>query len=238
METTNTPKEVLQNLADHAILTPGLSAPEIKLFQQRLPGPLPKDIEELLTYAAGFRSPSSGTVSFTGTPGFEFTRVFPFAIPLLADGLGNFWVVDINGNTGSWDAVFFASHDPAVIVVQASDLRAFIAQTLDHAGTSPRNALDYVRNQALNRIWGSDPWVVPVKQARALHDPVLSNFAKELPDNFRVADLRSKEIGSGFKWATAGPDTVIRRKDQELIFGIQEKPLGLVSRVLRRVGST
>ena len=96
------------------------------------------------------------------------------------------------------------------------------------------NTLDYVRNAATTRIWRDDPWLVSVQDARLAHDGAVSKFAEQLPDNYRVADLRSRKVGSGFSWGKAGPRADIRRNGAELVFGVEQKAPGFFSRILSR----
>lgn len=228
-------REVLENHARFTTLLPGLSAQELGQFRKQVGGSIPADIEELLVYSAGFEYKPVGTVRFVGHEGFEFVAVFERSIPLLPDGCGNFWVVDISPESGAWKSVFYACHDPAVISIQAPDLSMFIAQVLAPNESNPKNALNYVRNEAVPRIWKADPWLISVHDARASRDPVVSSFAEQLPENFRVADLRSREIGSGFSWGLAGPSTEVRRARTELLFGVEEKAPSFLKRILTRM---
>jgi hypothetical protein len=83
------------------ILIPGVGQDEIARFQQRLPGPLPDGIRDLLGYSNGFDLASVGSVNFTGGTDSQFTNALPFAISLPPDGSGNVWVVDVNGESGA-----------------------------------------------------------------------------------------------------------------------------------------
>lgn len=217
-------------------LKPGVAREEIAEFQKQLPGPLPDDIRELLVYSAGFDLASVGSVNFTGTTDFQFTKALPFAVTLLGDGSGNFWVVDVNGKSGAWGAIFFVSHDPPVLVVQAPELGTFLSQILDPSHNSPKNALNHVRKVSAMRIWKDDPWLISVRDARNVQDPVVSNFAEQLPENFRLADLRPREVGSGFSWGLAGPNAEVRRDEADLLFGVEQKTPSFLKRVLRRTG--
>jgi hypothetical protein len=234
----SSPRELLERFSQSVTLLPALSEREIAQFQEQLPGPLPEEIRQLLLYSAGFDSkPQSirqraGTVRLTGHEGFELPEVFPASVPLLPDGCGNFWVVDINPQNGAWGAVFYACHDPAVIVVQARDLTTFLSQLLDPEKSEPENAVHHVHEEAVTVIWKDDPWLVSVQDARAARDAVVSKFAEQLPDNYRVADLRSRKIGSGFSWGKAGPGADIRRSGAELVFGVEKKAPGIFARML------
>jgi hypothetical protein len=84
------------------------------------------------------------------------------------------------------------------------------------------------------RIWKADPWLISARDARTVQDPVVSNFAGQLPENFRLADLRSREVGSGFSWGLAGPNAEVRRDGAELLFGVEQKAPSFLKRVLTR----
>ncbi len=217
---------------------PGLSEDEITRFAEKLPGPLPDDVRELLKFSAGFSFPLGflreeiGTVQFQGTNQFAFPdATIPCAIDLLGDGCGNFWVVDVDGKSGNWGPVYFACHDPAVVVVQAEDLAQFLVQTLDPSGSNPPDALKHVAREAVMKIWQEDPWLVPVSEARESGDETVSNFTKQLPETFYVADLRSKKIGSGFSWGLS-PNFEVRRAGTESIFAVQRKAAGFFEKLL------
>jgi hypothetical protein len=171
-------------------------------------------------------------VLFTGS-GDVGLSVLPYPIPLLGDGCGNFWVVDVSSSR-AWGTILFVCHDPPVIAIQASDLASFLEQVLNPGGITTENTLEYVRNAATTRIWKDDPWLVSLQDARQNQDSAVSEFAEQLPENFRVADLRSMQIGSGFSWGKAGPNAGIRRNGTELIFGIEQKAPGLLNRIFSR----
>jgi cell wall assembly regulator SMI1 len=234
MGTPSISKQVLEKFSQRVTLKPGVSREEIAEFQKRLPGPLPDDIRELLVYSAGFDLASVGSVNFTRATDSQFTKALPFAVTLLGDGSGNFWVVDVNGKNGAWGAVFFVSHDPPVLVVQAQELRTFLSQILDPSHSDPKNGLNHVRKVSAMRIWKDDPWLISVRDARNVQDPVVSNFAEQLPENFRLADLRPKEVGSGFSWGLAGPNAEVRRDRADLLFGVEQKAPSFLKRVLTR----
>jgi len=240
---TGTPKQTLENFSHVVTLKPGLSEDEIARFQTQLPGELPREIRELLTYAAGFevaseqllksrRMGDTAGVLFTGSGDIGLS-ILPCPVAVLGDGCGNFWVVDVDPS-GAWGSILFVCHDPPVIAVQAADLASFLDQALNPAGTDPQNTLDYVRKAALTRIWNEDPWLVSVRDARLAQDSVVSKFAEQLPETFGVADLRSRKVGSGFSWGKAGPGADLRRYGAQLIFGVEQKAPGLLSRMFSR----
>jgi hypothetical protein len=113
MGSPNTSKQVLEKFSQRVTLLPGLSREEIAQFQKRLPGSLPDDIRELLVYSAGFHLASVGSVNFTGATDSQFTKALPFAVTLLADGSGNFWVVDVNSKSGCMGSCLLRLSRPA-----------------------------------------------------------------------------------------------------------------------------
>lgn len=232
METPDTPRQVLEKSSLSAGLLPGASPDQIEKFQQRLLRPLPNEIRDLLEYSTGIDLESIGKVNFMGATNSQFTEALPFTVALLPDGSGNFWVVDVNGTTGAWGTVFFVSHDPPVIVVQAPELGAFLSQLLDPVHSKPPNALNYVPRVSASQIWKNDPWLIPVRTARTVKDPVVSAFAQQLPESFRLADLRPREIGSGFSWGLAGPNAEVRRHNEDLLFAVEQKTPKFLKRVV------
>jgi hypothetical protein len=234
---SSTPKELLEKFSQSTTILPGLSEREIEQFRQQLQCPISDEMRQLLLYSAGFESKPFGVVRFTGHEGFELAEVFPRSVPLLPDGCGNFWAVDINPQNGAWGSVFYACHDPAVIAVQAEDLVTFLLQLRDPSKGEPKDAVHYVHEEAVSLIWHKDPWLISVQDARLVQDGAVSRFAGQLPDNFRVADLRSLKVGSGFSWGKAGPDAEIRRNGAELVFGVEQRSPGLLGRIFSRHSS-
>jgi len=240
-----TAKNILEKFSHSVTLRAGLSKAEIARFQAELPGPLPPEIAEVLACSAGFevnlgrllnsrnRVTGPTVVLFTGNGNVALPGVLACPIPLLGDGFGNFWVVDVSPN-GAWGAVVFVCHDPPVFVIQARDFACFLDQVLDPEKSDPTYALNYVRNAATTEIWKNDPWLISVQDGRRAQDRVLSRFASQLPEGFCIADLRSLKVGSGFSWGKAGPNAEIRRIGTELLFGVEAKPPGYFAKFFSR----
>jgi hypothetical protein len=69
-------------------LFPGLSDTELQDFANRLPCRFPPEIAELLGACRGFYG-TVEQVEFTGKDlMFEFEQVFPYGLPIAADGYG------------------------------------------------------------------------------------------------------------------------------------------------------
>ena len=202
---------------------PGLPSIDVAELQKSLPSPLPDEIIELISYSAGFDISPNRSLRFTGVPGFSFASLLPYSVALLGDGAGNFWAADINPLNGAWGPIFFVNHDPPVIVLQEVNVGSFISQLVAPNETSAEGGFDEVLARAVNRIWRADPWLVSADKARSCLDANLSAFVDQLPTNYCIADLRAKEIGSGFAWGRAGADAKVRRAGTALVFAIEQK---------------
>lgn len=214
-------------------LKAGLSQAQIEEFEKRLAAPLPSEVRELLAFASGFSFQSFGEVDFSAGEMFGFEEILPLGLTLATDGSGNHWVIDIRRDTGEWGPVVFMSHDPPVAIIQAPNLASFVEQVFDLGRPERKSQLDSVRKTATSRIWSDDLYLLDLRASRVSSDPVLAEFARQLPESFRVADLRGLEIGSGFAWGRNGPNSVIKRNGSELLFGVETRK-SFLSRLLRR----
>lgn len=228
-----TPKEALQKALSENLTTRegrpleptlwgSLETQAMVEFERRLPENLPHEIKELLALASGFEFAYVGRVDFRGELPFEFEDAFPCGLSLAGDGEGNFWVQDIRPDTGAWGAVFFVSHDPPVIVVQAPSLAEFLNQIFDIGRPPHNNALAQIKTVITPRIWADDPYLIKVEVARSSPDSALSAFAKQLAHGFGIADLRQSEVASGLSYNSHGSKTSIVRYGLEAIFATEK----------------
>src|SRR5690349_14171555 len=120
-----TPKEAL--IASGLPCRPGLTEAELAAVTKETPD-LPREVRELLLHARGIEGDVGPAewIDFAGVDGFGLEEIFPAAAPIATDGTGNHWVVDVDPYDGRWGAVYYACHDPPVIVVQAATFAAFI----------------------------------------------------------------------------------------------------------------
>jgi hypothetical protein len=239
------PKEVLREALDERLvdeegnpiaitLRPGLSEAEVDALEKAVGAPLPAEIRELLTYASGFEYAPMDFVDFEGYLAFEFAEALPRGRPICGDGYGNFWVVDVTSD-GTWGGVFFACHDPPVLVYQAPSLAAFLDDLFDMRRPNPRGHVDSVLDEGVTTIWRKDPWVRPVSDVDASGDPELATFCKRLKPQHLVCDLRKRTRGQGFAWGRFGPKTPVVRDGDRLLFAIEKpEPRSLWDRVLGR----
>ncbi len=189
---------------------------QLAVLEKRCRVPLPPDILDLAGFTSGFTLGDTIRVDFTGDQMFELEEVVPRGIPILADGCGNFWVVDV-GSSGSLGPVLFMDHDPPVVIVQAPDLSTFLGQVFD-VGNVEELADSYV-----TEVWSRNPFIVERSEALVAEDVTLRAFAEGLGDDFVIADLRKGSVGRGFIWGLSGPETEIRRDGDHLLFAIQRK---------------
>ncbi len=216
-------------------LLPGLSRAELEVFARGVPCRVPPEIEELVGFCRGFYG-TVEQVDFTGRDlVFEFETVFPFGLPIAADGYGNFWVVDLHPDTETWGPIYFACHDSPVILYQADSLEQFLGELFRMFKPPHRSLVEDVHEDRLARVWQTNPGVLSYEQCLRSEDPVLSAFARELDDSYQIIDLRRAEPGEGFSWGRYGPNTLVKRFGMHAVFAYQKRT-SFVSRLFGRAG--
>jgi hypothetical protein len=214
---------------------PGLSRAEMRDFSRRVPCRVPGEITQLLGACGGIEGVID-QVDFAGRiAAFEFGAAFPDGLPLASDGFGNFWLVDLHPESAKWGPIYFVCHDAPVILYQSDTLEEFLIELFRMLEPPHDSLIDDVHEDRLTRVWRTNPGVLSYEHCLWSEDPVLSAFARELDDTFRVVDLRSARPGDGFSWGRYGPNTRIKRFRRYAVFAYQ-KPKGIVSRLLGRAG--
>lgn len=89
---------------------------------------------------------------------------------------GNFWVVDVDPETRSWRTVFYACHDPPVLIVQAASLADFLQQLFE----PHEAALERVAYGADMAIWREDAFLLRVDHPPLPADEPVRSFAAHL----------------------------------------------------------
>lgn len=210
-----------------------LSAAEIEALAQHLPGQrLPDDIIELLRFASGFSDNFFDEFSFVNADGFGLEHFFPNVIELASDGTGNLWLQDIDYQ-GNWGAVYYACHDPAVIMKQADSLADFIKQIHDYALDENHSFFHQLYEDGPIKIWKLPKGgFISIEEAKKSSDKILKDFASQLPPDYLIADLRNKPVGAGFAWGRyySIMDKEIRCSDLPL-WGIQPKKRNFFARI-------
>jgi SMI1 / KNR4 family (SUKH-1) len=204
-------------------LLPGLSETELRDFARQVPCPVPPEIAELLRACRGFYGTVEG-VDFTGEDlMFAFEPVFPYGLPIAADGYGNFWVVDLHPRTVRWGPIYFACHDAPVILYQADSLEQFLSELFRMFKPPHQSLVDDVHEDRLAHVWRTNPGVLSYEQCLQSGDPILSAFARELDESFQVIDLRRAKPGDGFSWGRYGPRTQVKRFGTHAVFAYQKR---------------
>lgn len=216
-------------------LLPGLLLAEMRDFARRVPCPVPEEIEELLGACGGLEG-IIDQVDFAGRLStFEFEAAFPDGLPLATDGFGNFWLVDLHPESTRWGPIYFVCHDAPVILYQSDSLEEFLIELFRMLEPPHESLIDDVHEDRPAHVWRTNPGVLSYEQCLRSEDPILSAFARELDETFRIVDLRGARPGDGFSWGRYGPNARIRRFRTHAVFAYQ-KPKSIVSRLLGRVG--
>lgn len=201
--------------------------PNLQDLAARIPCTLPGAVRELLQHTRGFATGPLESLEFGGLGTFEFPEIFPCPIDLAHDGFGNYWVVDLTPESTEWGPIYFACHDPPVIVFQSSNLAHFLEEVLKLGDPDgPRSELDVVHEDHAMRIWSENPGMVGLEKCLASGDPLLEAFAGSLPEGFEVRDLRGAGTGDGFSWGRYGPRTENRRVGEAPLFAYQRQSRG------------
>ena len=214
-------------------LADGLQPGELAALEAELGVPLPGELRVLLAETSGITGVLDA-IDFTGRGlEFELHEVFPAGLPVAGDGFGNFWVLDLAPERADVAPVFFACHDPPVILYQGPDLAHFLHELFAMYIPPHASAVDDVHEDRPFHVWGTNPGVVDYATALA-GDEALNAFAVECGERYEFVDLRVPEIGAGFSWGRYGPRTDVRRHGHERLFAYarpEQKP-GLLRRLL------
>ncbi len=214
-------------------LLPPVNEADIGRMESEIGCKLPNEMRDLMQYCSGFELPEyqfhgSGAflqlVVFAGPDIFSSEDIFPHGFAVGSDDRGNFWVIDLRTDIPEDSAVFYACHDPPVIMFQAHTLGEFIEQVLALSDPSVEGALNQVHDEYSKRVWTTNPGVLTRQEALAA-DAEMVAFAESLDDSYLFVDLRNASLGQGFSWGRYGADTVIKRAAEKRIFAYQKKEL-------------
>lgn len=198
-------------------LAPPLSEAEIDALAAQWGVPVPADARDVLrvTQAVG-PLPLVDWVNFTGTwDRHVLDALFPYTLPIAADGYGNYWSVDPLPGSEVFGPVFYVCHDPGTVVYQCADVAAFIEGLLELAEPPHQGPLHRVHEQEVYAIGTGTETGVEPEAALASDDEVLRAFAESLPPEVAwIADMRSARRGQGF--VTHDPEEFIRHPSEHL----------------------
>jgi hypothetical protein len=166
-------------------LKPGLAQRQIAKIEARMPCPIPSEERELLAFCAGFTGGAVDFVDFTGRHCmFEYEDAFPHGHPIAADGAGNFWVVDLLPESQTWGPIYYASHDPPIILYQSPTLGAFLTELFKASMPPYRSLVEDVHEDRLFNVWRANPGLVSYSACLDSGDPDLVAFAEDLDESF------------------------------------------------------
>lgn len=203
-------------------LVPGMDATEIRSFERTLPCALPEDVRELLGVCRGVEG-AIVDIEFTGAEfWWEAQQIFPHGLPIASDGFGNFWVVDLWPDSQEFGPIYFACHDPPVILYQSATLNEFLRETFRASVPAYESAVDDVHEDRLFQVWRTNPEVLQQRDLVRSSDPELRAFAEAIGKSWQVVDLRRAEVGMGFSWGRYGPETPLRRHGRAPIFAYRK----------------
>lgn len=202
---------------------PGLSGGELVRLEARLGVRLPQGMRALIGEVGGYKpcvgSDFGDPVSFCDGPDEMWTwfpQLFPAYLILMPSGCGDYWILDIDPETGACGHVVLASHDAPSIRVHFRSLEEFVVKTLDpdfdlrqYDDLTERDCPDYG---------------TPVPQARLAQDPEIRAFAATLADHYHIFDLRGHDLPCGFAWCDHDPDSDNVRWKRELLFASERRP--------------
>jgi hypothetical protein len=215
-------------------LAPGFPSADIDGLADELGVPLSGELRALLGHTAGIDNGPLHAIDFTGRSlSFGDPDAFPMGLPIAGDGFGNFWILDLTPDDAETVPVFFACHDPPVILYQSPNIGDFLHEAFRMLVPPHASAVDDVHEDRLFNVWRDNPGTLD-RSAALAGDEHMSTFAAELDDRFTFVDLRSPPVGMGFSWGRYGPRTDVRRHGHERLFAYAppEKRPGLLRRLL------
>jgi hypothetical protein len=143
--------------------------------------------------------------------------------------------VDLHPHSTRWGPIYFVCHDAPVILYQSDSLEGFLTELFRMFEPPHESLIDDVHEDRPARVWKTNPGVLSYEQCLRSEDPILSTFARELDESFRIVDLRRAKPGDGFSWGRFGPNTTIKRFGTHAVFAYQ-KSRSIFFRLLGRAG--
>ena len=211
-------------------LEPPASPAEIAEIEAEVGVPLPGELRALLGRTGAIAgSLAADVIDFTGGgEGTDFLGMFPHPLEIAGDGYGNFWVVDLLPGAHDRAAVFFACHDPPVLLFQSASIAEFLHEAFRMPGES---LVDDVHDDRPFDVWRKDPFGVDRAAATGAGGE-LAAFAESLDGEFRFYDLRDPRPGMGFPWGRGRGEPNVVRHGTERIWAVEQREKrGLLGRL-------
>ena len=215
-------------------LGPPATEDEIAALEQRVGGSLPRELREVLAVTRSLEGPLD-VIDFLGVSGGMEVPGMPAALELAGDGFGNFWVGDPTPESPEFLPVFFACHDPPVILFQSPSLGDFLREVFRQLTPPHESLIDVVHDDRTFDVWGSDHGALAYEDAVAAGGE-LESFARALDHReYLIHDLRHATPGEGFAWGRAGPHAEVHRHGHQRIFAVdQRRPTSRLKRIFGR----
>lgn len=209
----------------------GLKAEELKSLQEKFPSKkIDAELLKILGETRGWEGYGPSPIEFDSIGEFGFLELAPWSITLGHDGLGNFWILDIDAK-GNLGKVYFACHDPAVLIVHSQNLNEYLLHLLSFYKEPHESHVSQVSEVSVMNIWTQNPNILP-KQEFEYRNPEFTEFLSEYDGaNWNIADLRKGDNKDGFAWGIQGPNQLKSRHLRELIWVLQIKEKGFFARL-------
>jgi hypothetical protein len=207
-------------------LLPGLNQAEFKQLESIIPCRIPAHIFDLLSMTRGVE-PALDLMDFSGLSLQSYAPlkdIFPTALVVAGDGLGNFWLVDLNEKSRDWGPVFFVCQKPAVVVWQAKTFEEFLSQIIAFASFEDGSAINLVYDNFAHRVAAENPNLISAEQAYHPGDPDFGLFVQSLKKGYQFIDLRNAKVGDGFSWKRWGDKTELLRNGNLRLFAYRKVP--------------
>lgn len=205
----------------HIKLKKGLTPAEIKQLEKSIPFKLSRELKELLRYARGIETYCGflDKINFDNLGDFHFKTLIPFSLTITGDGLGGYWVQEIN-QKGEWGKIYLVGHDPPVLIKQAENLTDFLIQIHDYLLENEESFFSKVYDEKAGDIYFGKGKLIEYKDAIESKDKLLSDFASNYNEDWFIADLRNAKNGEGFRLEASYDETI--RLGQELIWALKK----------------
>ncbi len=205
---------------------PGLTDKELDSLRTKFPSnTIAGELIEILRETRGFPLYALEPAYFDSIDEFGNIELIPHSITLGDDGLGNFWVLDIKEN-GALGKVYYACHDPAVLLIYCDTLNEFFASLYEFYNNPRNNYLNTVHDDVVWDIDSTNPNVTEISEFRSNNDNLTPFLSEFVDDNWVVADLRKGTHKTGFAWGKFELNQYTRRHPDELVWIIQKKRRG------------
>lgn len=211
-------------------LEAGATRKELLEIEKSLPCALSAEIRELLEYSCGFSFEFAdnlleGELGYADLPSGYLDDVLPMAIPLIYDGSGNQWMIDLDSESSRFGPVFYGCHDPPVLIYQASSLAEFLEEIFKLGNAPWTSKVSEVHEDYAHQIWRDNPGVLSYDECMASADADLKEFASSLDSTYLFKDLRNATVGDGFSWGRFGARADVQRFGFKRIFSVQKREL-------------